>query len=132
MFMKAQSLTFITFALAVGLFLSVGAQGKKPNVVIVITDDQGYGDLGCTGNPVIKTPHVDKLGQRIGLVGRLSHSPNLFSHAGGPDVRSLDQSDGGLAHHHGTLDDPGERGYAGTVFPAERLRDRNVRQVALG
>jgi hypothetical protein len=29
---------------------------KWPNVVIVITDDQGYGDLAFTGNPVIKTP----------------------------------------------------------------------------
>ena len=27
----------------------------------MITDDQGYGDLGCTGNPIIKTPHTDKL-----------------------------------------------------------------------
>ena len=34
---------------------------EKPNIVIVITDDQGYGDLGCTGNPIIKTPHTDKL-----------------------------------------------------------------------
>ena len=32
---------------------------KKPNVVFVITDDQGYGDLGCTGNPHIQTPHID-------------------------------------------------------------------------
>ena len=37
------------------------AFGQKPNVVIVITDDQGYGDLACHGNPVIKTPHIDKL-----------------------------------------------------------------------
>lgn len=33
----------------------------KPNVVIVITDDQGYGDLSCHGNPVLKTPHIDDL-----------------------------------------------------------------------
>jgi len=32
-----------------------------PNVVIVITDDQGYGDLSCHGNPVLKTPQIDQL-----------------------------------------------------------------------
>ena len=32
-----------------------------PNVVIVITDDQGYGDLSCHGNPVLKTPNLDAL-----------------------------------------------------------------------
>ncbi|MFK7908981.1 MAG: arylsulfatase [Akkermansiaceae bacterium] len=32
-----------------------------PNVIIVITDDQGYGDLSCHGNPVLKTPNLDKL-----------------------------------------------------------------------
>ncbi|TWT89129.1 Arylsulfatase precursor [Neorhodopirellula pilleata] len=37
------------------------AIAKSPNVVIVISDDQGYGDLGCTGNPIIKTPNIDEL-----------------------------------------------------------------------
>ena len=33
----------------------------RPNVIIVITDDQGYGDLACHGNPVAQTPHLDRL-----------------------------------------------------------------------
>ncbi len=36
-------------------------QNKKPNFVFVITDDQGYGDLACHGNPVISTPNLDEL-----------------------------------------------------------------------
>ncbi|MEM6916382.1 MAG: sulfatase-like hydrolase/transferase, partial [Verrucomicrobiota bacterium] len=37
------------------------AETTKPNIVIVITDDQGYGDLSIHGNPVLKTPHLDAL-----------------------------------------------------------------------
>jgi len=38
----------------------VFSQNKQPNVIIVITDDQGTGDLACEGNPYIKTPNIDK------------------------------------------------------------------------
>lgn len=34
---------------------------QKPKVIFVLTDDQGYGDLGCHGNAIIKTPHIDRL-----------------------------------------------------------------------
>ena len=34
---------------------------SPPNVVVVMTDDQGYGDLGCLGNPILKTPNIDRL-----------------------------------------------------------------------
>lgn len=33
----------------------------RPNVVLIVTDDQGYGDMACHGNPWLKTPHLDRL-----------------------------------------------------------------------
>ncbi|MFP6603569.1 MAG: sulfatase-like hydrolase/transferase, partial [Pirellulaceae bacterium] len=42
-------------------FLASKLEARQPNVVLVITDDQGYGDLSCHGNPVLKTPNLDKL-----------------------------------------------------------------------
>jgi len=56
----------IIILLSVTLFLFNGCTShstqkseNKPNVILVMTDDQGYGDLGHTGNPIIKTPAID-------------------------------------------------------------------------
>ncbi len=35
--------------------------GKRPNVILIMTDDQGYGEIGAHGNEIIQTPNMDKL-----------------------------------------------------------------------
>ncbi len=36
---------------------------EKPNIIVILTDDQGYWSLGCTGNKEIRTPHIDSLAE---------------------------------------------------------------------
>jgi arylsulfatase A-like enzyme len=52
----AQTILFLLLA------ISLSAQ-KKPNVILIFVDDLGYGDLGCFGHPIIKTPNLDKIAQ---------------------------------------------------------------------
>ncbi len=37
------------------------AEARKPNVIVILADDMGYGDAGCYGSPTLKTPHLDRL-----------------------------------------------------------------------
>lgn len=54
---------FVAIAMAVfiGSCSYAEESSGRPNVVLIVTDDQGYGDLSCHGNPVLKTPHIDQL-----------------------------------------------------------------------
>lgn len=57
--MRAKSL--LPFLLLTLLLLPAIARAQRPNLVLIITDDQGYGDLSCNGNPHLKTPNIDLL-----------------------------------------------------------------------
>lgn len=46
---------------ALGLCPSPASASEKPNIIFLLAADVGYGDLSCHGNPVIKTPHLDRL-----------------------------------------------------------------------
>src|ERR1051326_5283135 len=39
----------------------VTAQVRRPNFLIIVTDDQGVGDVGCYGHPEVRTPNLDRL-----------------------------------------------------------------------
>ena len=40
---------------------SEDSDSSQPNIIFILSDDQGYGDLGRHGNPVLKTPNLDQL-----------------------------------------------------------------------
>ncbi|WP_437203949.1 arylsulfatase [Planctomicrobium sp. SH664] len=59
-----RSIRFGGILCLVGIVLGGGSAlpaAVRPNVLLIITDDQGYGDFGFTGNPILKTPVIDQL-----------------------------------------------------------------------
>lgn len=60
-------LSIVLVALTTGI---ATAQSPPPNIVFIMADDLGWGDLGCYGNPKVKTPVIDKLAQDGMLFGR--------------------------------------------------------------
>lgn len=57
--MKIFTALFFSTFLALTSFLTMSAQSENPNVIIIMSDDQGN-NLGCLGNPWLKTPNIDK------------------------------------------------------------------------
>jgi arylsulfatase A-like enzyme len=59
---KSKSLIILSFLFSITSFnQSYSQQAEKPNVIIVLSDDQGYGDFSIHGNPILKTPALDRL-----------------------------------------------------------------------
>lgn len=93
---------------------------RPPNVVMLISDDQGWGDYGFMGHPTIQTPHIDKLASESLLFTRGYVTAPLCC----PSLASM--ITGLHPHQHKiTSNDPpfmGERG----SWPPERLAQRFV------
>ncbi|NWK56649.1 arylsulfatase [Verrucomicrobiaceae bacterium N1E253] len=51
----------LSLVLLPGLLFAQTSKTEKPNIILILADDVGYGDLGCYGASKVKTPHLDKL-----------------------------------------------------------------------
>lgn len=73
-------LSFLTFLLFHGLSCQSGedrtaSDEKRPNIILIMTDDQGIGDLGVNGNPILETPNIDAMASRSASLSRFYVSP---------------------------------------------------------
>lgn len=59
--MKTTSIHLILLVLAFARFAPPLDAAERPNVVIILADDLGYGELACYGHPKFRTPHLDRM-----------------------------------------------------------------------
>jgi arylsulfatase A len=75
--MKLSSLLRLTL-FAAGLlssFTNAHSASPPPNVLLIVSDDQGYGDFGFTGNKAVKTPHLDRLASESAVLRNFVVAP---------------------------------------------------------
>lgn len=67
----------MTSFLKTGLILATASSlmAERPNVILMMTDDQGIGDFGVMGNKILETPHIDALVAKSGSVETFYVSP---------------------------------------------------------
>ena len=97
---------------------AAASAAKKPNVVLIISDDQGWGDYGFMGHDVIKTPHIDRLASQS-LVLTRGYVPTSLCR---PSLATL--STGLYPHQHRIVgNDPkgGGRNHAGREAMIQRF-----------
>src|SRR6185437_722226 len=51
----------LVFLFSVSSMAFSGDSPRRPNIVFILTDDQGYGDISAHGNPILKTPNLDRI-----------------------------------------------------------------------
>ncbi len=89
--MNQQSIAAVAVPAVAAALISTGAEAapakkgkeiERPNILVIMCDDMGYGDLGCYGQPYISTPNIDSLA-RAGMrftQAYAEHTPSDLFH----------------------------------------------------
>jgi len=123
-----RTITPLVGASLLGLATS-GASDRKPNVLVILTDDQGYADLSCQGSPDIRTPNIDRIA-REGV--RCTHA-YVTAPQCGPSRAGI--MTGMLQNRFGYADNSSNQGipaYPETPTMAETLRHAGYRTMMIG
>ena len=98
------------------LYSPMAAAAKRPNVLVIITDDQRWDALSCLGNPMVKTPNLDR------LVAEGARFANAFVTTSLCSPSRATMMSGLYAHRHGVLNNFTEYPDALPSYP-KRLRE---------
>ncbi|MDG2322549.1 MAG: sulfatase-like hydrolase/transferase, partial [Akkermansiaceae bacterium] len=69
----------LRFTLLILTSLPLLAVKAPPHIILVMADDQGYGDCGYTGHPFVKTPHLDEMSKNSVVFDRFHASAPVCS-----------------------------------------------------
>ncbi len=112
--------SLLTLCIAWAAFVGNAAAAERPNLIWVMADDLGYGDLGCYGQQVIQTPHLDRMA-REGL--------RFTQFYAGATVCAPSRSVLMTGQHHGHTRVRGNAGQANPRAQALRPEDVSVAKI---
>ncbi len=103
--------------LIIALSTAAFSSDEKPNIILIISDDQGFGDYGFMGSPVAQTPHLDRMASQ-GLVYTRGYTTPVCS----PSLASL--LTGKMPRQHGIT--------GNYQTPAEGMNKRQAKEASRG
>jgi len=112
------------------------AQDRRPNLIVILAEDLGYGDLGCFGQKTLKTPRLDEMakeGMRFTqfYAGNSVCAPSRYTRLGEPSrVSGRVYGEGRRSRRFPIADrDPNGSAHGGVAAQGNRLRDGLCRQM---
>ena len=146
MVIRLRELNYFFFLLlfSMGLFSCMKTE-QRPNIIYILADDLGYGELGVYGQEIIETPHIDALARKgIRFTQHYSGSPVCAPsrsvlmtglHSGHTHIRGNDEWEdrGDVWSYEAMFNNPfleGQRPLLDTIVTvAEILKEKDTRQV---